>query len=60
MTLEERNEKLKQSEKLLAALDNLNAEQAKAFTDAIVGASMMNRLVELRREKQAADKPLTA
>ena len=60
MTLEERNEKLKQSEKLLAALDNLNAEQTKAFTDAIVGASMMNRLVELHREKQAAGKPLTA
>lgn len=54
------NAKKTDAKRLLEALEKLNAEQTKAFTDAIVGASMMNRLVELHREKQAANKPLTA
>jgi len=54
------NAKKTDTKRLLEALEKLNAEQTKAFTDAIVGASMMNRLVELHREKQAANKPLTA
>ncbi len=54
------NAKKTDTKRLLEALEKLNAEQTKAFTDAIVGASMMNRLVELHREKQAAGKPLTA
>jgi len=60
MNEQEFKSKMTDAKRLLEALEKLDAEQTKAFTDAIVGASMMNRLVELHREKQAANKPLTA